>query len=161
MRLDRFWIGEYKNLKDVTVDFDEDHWVTVVIGWNGTGKSNVLEALATLFGDLITQEKAPTFSYKLRYEIHNFQVHIDADPSRKKEKYIIHVADRIGGIKDTALREPEEGSEWIVDGKKIPLAQFLRKRINICRAMFSAIIPALRIACRRSLKNTSQNTTKS
>ena len=127
MRLDRFWIGEYKNLKDVTVDFDEDHWVTVVIGWNGTGKSNVLEALATLFGDLVTQEKAPTFSYKLRYEIHNFQVHIDADPSRKKEKYIIHVADRIGGIKDPALRAPDEGSEWIVDGKKIPLAQFLRK----------------------------------
>ena len=48
-------------------------------------------------------------------------------PARKKEKYIIHVADRIGGIKDPALRAPDEGSEWIVDGKKIPLAQFLRK----------------------------------
>lgn len=127
MRLDRFWIGEYKNLKNVTVDFDEDHWVTVVIGWNGTGKSNVLEALATLFLDLVIQEKEPSFSYKLRYRIHNFQVHIDADPAREKEKYIIHVADRTDGISSHTRREPGEGSEWTVDGKKILLTQFLRK----------------------------------
>ena len=127
MRLDRFWIGEYKNLKDVMVDFDEDHWVTVVIGWNGTGKSNVLEALATLFRDLVMQEKGPTFAYKLRYTIHNFQVHIDADPARKKITYIIYVADRAAKISKSGGRGPGEGAEWSVEGKKIPLAQFLRK----------------------------------
>ena len=55
MRLDKITIGStkdspthcFKNLKNVTVDFDQKHWITVVIGWNGTGKSNVLEALAS------------------------------------------------------------------------------------------------------------------
>ncbi|HCG0729608.1 TPA: hypothetical protein NJJ48_006555, partial [Pseudomonas aeruginosa] len=50
MRLDKLTIGspkksrthQFKNLKNVTIDFEQDHWVTVVIGWNGTGKSNVL-----------------------------------------------------------------------------------------------------------------------
>ncbi len=56
MRLHWLWIDEYKNLKDVTIDFDQGEWITVVIGWNGTGKSNVLEALATLFRDLIMGE---------------------------------------------------------------------------------------------------------
>ena len=97
MRLDWFWIGDYKNLKDVTVDFDQDHWVTVVIGWNGTGKSNVLEALATLFRDLVMGENLdgdknhPTFPYKLCYECQGQWVYIDADPKREKEVYAIRV----------------------------------------------------------------------
>jgi len=100
VRLDHFWIGEYKNLKDVTVDFDEDHWVTVVIGWNGTGKSNVLEALATLFRDLVMGQNLagvknkPSFPYRLRYKMQDqWWVHIDADPSREKETFKIHVKD--------------------------------------------------------------------
>ena len=63
MRLDKLTIGsakdspthQFKNLKNVTIDFDQDQWVTVVIGWNGTGKSNVLEALAIIFRDLIAR----------------------------------------------------------------------------------------------------------
>lgn len=100
MRLDHFWIGDYKNLKDVTVDFDEDHWVTVVIGWNGTGKSNVLEALATLFRDLVMgqnlagDKNRPSFPYRLRYKMRDqWWVHIDADPSRAKDAYKIHIQD--------------------------------------------------------------------
>jgi predicted ATPase len=98
VRLDHFWIGDYKNLKDVTIDFDEGHWVTVVIGWNGTGKSNVLEALATLFRDLVMGENhkgeknKPSFPYRLRYQMHGkWWVHIDADPKRDKESYQIHI----------------------------------------------------------------------
>jgi recombinational DNA repair ATPase RecF len=61
MRLDKLTIGSdkvspshrFKNLKNVTVDFDQDHWVTVIIGWNGTGKSSVLEALALIFRKLV------------------------------------------------------------------------------------------------------------
>jgi len=91
MRLDRFWIGEYKNLKDVMINFDENNWITVVIGWNGTGKSNVLESLATLFRDLVMKKRMPSFQYKLRYKIRDYWVSIDANPKRDGEKYIIHV----------------------------------------------------------------------
>lgn len=105
MRLDKLIIGSakdspthrFKNLKNVTIDFDQDHWVTVVIGWNGTGKSNVLEALAIIFRDMIAKEPKPVFAFKLDYRMgagDNLRhIHIDADPDRKKAAFIIHVAD--------------------------------------------------------------------
>lgn len=101
MRLNHFWIREYKNLRDVSIDFDENNWVTVLIGWNGTGKSNVLEALAALFRDLITekndknQSKRPSFSYKIIYQCHKNLICIDADPTRDRDSYQIHVYNSI------------------------------------------------------------------
>ena len=52
MKLDKLWIKDFKNLKDFTVDFDEGSFVTVVIGWNATGKSNLFEALVIIFRDM-------------------------------------------------------------------------------------------------------------
>jgi AAA15 family ATPase/GTPase len=98
MRLHWLWIGEYKNLKDVTIDFDQGEWITVVIGWNGTGKSNVLEALATIFRDLIMGENnkkernKPSFPYRIKYSCHDNFVHINADPKRTKKPYEIHIS---------------------------------------------------------------------
>ncbi|PKO71559.1 MAG: chromosome segregation protein SMC [Betaproteobacteria bacterium HGW-Betaproteobacteria-14] len=105
MRLDKLTIGsvkespthQFKNLKNVTIDFDQDHWVTVVIGWNGTGKSNVLEALAIIFRDLIGKKRTPAFAFQLAYRMgagKNLRhIHIDADPDREKTPFLIHVAD--------------------------------------------------------------------
>jgi ABC-type transport system involved in cytochrome c biogenesis ATPase subunit len=103
MRLASFTIGseragekqKFKNLKNVTIDFDEDEWITLVIGWNGTGKSNVLEALVMLFRDLITgkdqwgKDDKPSFAYTLRYQCHSKDIEIDADPDRSSEPYKI------------------------------------------------------------------------
>lgn len=100
MRLDYLKIGsakdspthQFKNLKDVCIDFNEDQSITVVIGWNGTGKSNVLEALAIIFRDLIRKEKIPAFAFELKYEIgsgiNKKYVTIQADPDLEKEQYI-------------------------------------------------------------------------
>jgi len=105
MRLDKLTIGsakdspahQFKNLKNVTIDFDQDHWVTVVIGWNGTGKSNVLEALAIIFRDLIAKKRTPAFAFQLIYRMGTGDnvrhIHIDADPDREKEVFLIRVAD--------------------------------------------------------------------
>jgi predicted ATPase len=94
MRLDKLTIGsakdspthQFKNLKNVTIDFDQDHWVTVVIGWNGSGKSNVLEALAIIFRDLITSKRRTPFAYRLQYRMgagdHLRHIFIDSDPDR-------------------------------------------------------------------------------
>jgi predicted ATPase len=120
MRLDKLTIGsartgrkqQFKNLKNVTIDFDQDHWVTVVIGWNGTGKSNALEALAVLFRDLIGKERRPAFAFQLAYRMGAGEtlrhIHIDADPDRAEEPYKIHVAtdDEARG-KNSVLPIPE------------------------------------------------------
>lgn len=139
MRLDWFWISDYKNLKDVTVDFDQAQWVTLVIGWNGTGKSNVLEALAILFRDLVMGENVagiknhPTFPYKLRYECRGKWIYIDADPTRDKDVYAIRVADHEeqGEIRakkadrgsiDKAERDPAKL------GEQISVSQFIKQQ---------------------------------
>ncbi len=49
MRLLRVYIDGYRNLKNVTVDFDKDSLTTVVIGENGSGKSNLIEAIVEVF----------------------------------------------------------------------------------------------------------------
>lgn len=83
MRIDWLWIDQYKNLNDFTIDFSQGHLITVLIGRNGTGKSNVLEALTIIFRDLLTREKKPNIKYRIAYEIRDRWVFIDADPSRK------------------------------------------------------------------------------
>ncbi len=104
MRLDKLTIGsakdspthQFKNLKNVTIDFDEEHWVTVMIGWNGTGKSNVLESLAIIFRDLIAKKRTPAFAFQLSYRMGVGDtlryIHIDADPDREKDAFIIYCA---------------------------------------------------------------------
>lgn len=85
----------FKNLKNVCIAFDKDEWITVVIGWNGTGKSNVLEALATLFRDLImgkdqwNNKNKPSFAYVVRYFCHDKEIEINADPDRASNAYIV------------------------------------------------------------------------
>jgi predicted ATPase len=83
MRIDWLWIDEYKNLKDLTINFSQEHLITVIIGRNGTGKSNVLEALTIIFRDLLTEERRPSIKYRIAYEIRDRWVFIDADPHRR------------------------------------------------------------------------------
>tara|TARA_R110001606_G_scaffold394600_2_gene565656 strand:- start:3473 stop:5134 length:1662 start_codon:yes stop_codon:yes gene_type:complete len=92
MKLDKLWINEFKNLKGIEIDFDQDELVTVVIGWNGAGKSNVIEALVIIFRDL-DLHKEPSFSYKLEYICRGNRIIVEAkDTKVKKEQYkvLIH-----------------------------------------------------------------------
>lgn len=97
----------FKNLKNVCIDFDEDEWITVVIGWNGTGKSNVLEALATLFRDLImgkdqwNNKDKPSFAYVVRYFCHDKEIEIKADPDSAGSAYEV-------SYRELSLRENDK-----------------------------------------------------
>jgi restriction endonuclease S subunit/predicted ATPase len=74
-RLVELWLEDFKNLKDYTVRFDPAHGLNVILGWNGTGKSNLFEALVIIFRDLYEWwEKnrwpdKPMNGYRLCYEI--------------------------------------------------------------------------------------------
>lgn len=143
MRLDKLTIGSdktpingvdthrFKNLKNVTIDFDQEHWVTVVIGWNGTGKSNVLEALAIIFRDLIGKKRTPAFAFKLAYRMGAGEsvrhIHIDADPDRESEPFTIHVALNAEASGEGTLISLIEGDEKAsaLRGKAIKLTTFL------------------------------------
>jgi len=81
--------SRFKNLDNVSIDFDEGHLMTVIVGWNGAGKSNVLEALVCLFRDL-DLGYSPRFAYEIVYNLGDEdglsgeakrQIKIDANPN--------------------------------------------------------------------------------
>jgi predicted ATPase len=69
MRLDRVFIDGFKNLKGLELDFDERQLTTVLIGQNGAGKSNLIEALVQVFRWVDLRRLAPQFRYRVDYRI--------------------------------------------------------------------------------------------
>ena len=51
MKLKSLWIQEYKNLKDFQLDFEKGNHLSILVGNNGSGKSNVLEAISGIFAE--------------------------------------------------------------------------------------------------------------
>ena len=108
MKVDKLHVrSRFKNLENVLVDFDKNNLMTVVVGQNGSGKSNVLEALVAIFRNLDLGE-APPFSYELVYrlgqepkeneELDSWQeITIDADPNRGSlaKQYKVSVIDKV------------------------------------------------------------------
>lgn len=92
MRLDYLKIEKFKNLQDFKIDFDEDSQTTVLVGRNGSGKSNLLEALIIIFRDLDLGEP-PQFGYELGYFCRNYQIKIIAKPENQKERIRIFIKD--------------------------------------------------------------------
>jgi restriction endonuclease S subunit/energy-coupling factor transporter ATP-binding protein EcfA2 len=89
-RLIELWLEDFKNLANYTVRFDPAHSIDVVLGWNGTGKSNLFEALVIIFRDLSKWHeknqwpKIPMKGYQLRYIIDGKTVEISWHPGEMK-----------------------------------------------------------------------------
>lgn len=77
MRLSEITIDEFKNLHNVHVEFDIGSPYTVLVGENGAGKSNFVEALTLVFRNLDLELRAP-FSYRLGYECRGKQIIVQA-----------------------------------------------------------------------------------
>jgi hypothetical protein len=71
MRLDRVFIDGFKNLRNVEVNFDRTRLTTVVIGQNGAGKSNLIEAITDIFRFADMNRGEPRFRYEVDYRIGN------------------------------------------------------------------------------------------
>jgi len=79
MRLQSIYINDYKNLKNFKLDFDGQSFIDVFVGKNGTGKSNLFEAIIKIFQHLYEFDKGDTeldFDYTLKYEIENKETEI-------------------------------------------------------------------------------------
>jgi restriction endonuclease S subunit/predicted ATPase len=83
-------LEDFKNLKNYDVHFDPTQGLDVVLGWNGTGKSNLFEALVIIFRDLHEWwEKnrwpdKPMNGYRLSYEMDEHVVQITWQPAQMK-----------------------------------------------------------------------------
>ena len=75
MKIRSINIDGYKNLRNIEIFMPEDSPVAAVIGNNGSGKSNILEALTQVF-TAVYNEKPVEFRYKICYSIYddNFEI---------------------------------------------------------------------------------------
>jgi predicted ATPase len=85
MKIDYLQINSrFKNLDQVRIEFDEKQLMTVVVGLNGSGKSNVLEALVSIFRNLDLGE-SPIFAYEIKYKLGEGSdekwIRVTADPT--------------------------------------------------------------------------------
>ncbi|WP_233827627.1 AAA family ATPase [Paraburkholderia sp. ZP32-5] len=109
MQLRHLVIPHFRNLREVAIDFATelspipgaatDATPKVIrshalIGQNGTGKSNLIEALVTIFRDVDLNQDA-AFDYTLEYEIRGHIVRIQADTARQKRPYVWVDGDRV------------------------------------------------------------------
>jgi predicted ATPase len=77
VRIETLWLEHYKNLRDVRVEFDSTSPYTVLVGENGSGKSNLLEAITHIFRHLDLDQMAP-FTYSITYTCRHRRISIDA-----------------------------------------------------------------------------------
>lgn len=89
-RLIELWLEDFKNLRDYEVFFNPAQGLDVVLGWNGTGKSNLFEALVIIFRDLTEWSEKnrwpdkPMKGFRLSYEVNQRTVEITWQPGKMK-----------------------------------------------------------------------------
>lgn len=66
LRLKSLYIKDYKNIHERTFDFSGNTGYIALIGLNGSGKSNLLEAIALIFNGILNKKKIP-FEYSIKY----------------------------------------------------------------------------------------------
>lgn len=79
MKLNKLHIkSKFKNLNIKSAfDFSNQNGVSVVIGNNGSGKSNLLEAISSIFACLYDPTIKEEFSYNIQYELSKNKIEID------------------------------------------------------------------------------------
>ncbi|SMF14001.1 AAA family ATPase [Pseudogulbenkiania subflava] len=85
MRLKHLHISQYKNLRDFSLNFDGSSFIDIFVGKNGSGKSNLFEALIEIFRHLDQLGRADNdigFDYTLRYEINEQETEIEWKTSK-------------------------------------------------------------------------------
>jgi predicted ATP-dependent endonuclease of OLD family len=103
--------SRYKNLSNIEFNFKEDKLISLLVGQNGYGKSNLIEILAIIFKSLyqldkLSQAKDWTtekdhFDYELEYECKKSEIKIEC----KYDKFEIQLKDPNGKFKNLTFTE--------------------------------------------------------
>ena len=122
MQLQLIRIPAFRNLRDLDIAFDSHLQPAAgapanaprkpirshaLIGQNGTGKSNLIEALITIFRDVDLDREA-AFNYTLEYSIRGHVVRIEADTSKQKRPFVWVDGDRVSQEYLTKNDPPEK-----------------------------------------------------
>lgn len=100
MKLKKLEIKKYKNLIDFSADFESGKGLSILIGNNGSGKSNVLEAISGIFANAYSAKAIHKFVYSLTYEIKGKEVKLEQTIYRCQ----YYVDGKVTAIKDLAIQ---------------------------------------------------------
>ena len=99
MKLKSLYIQKYKNLAPITINFESGNGLAMLVGNNGSGKSNVLEAISGIFHDLFKGKDSRKIKcdYKLQYTLNEINCVIEQTngflrcygPKFKRREYFI------------------------------------------------------------------------
>ena len=99
VKLKSLYIEKYKNLSPLTIDFEAGNGLTMLVGNNGSGKSNVLEAISGIFHDIFKGKDSRKIKcdYKLVYTLNEVNCKIERTdgflrcygPKFKRREYFI------------------------------------------------------------------------
>jgi predicted ATPase len=87
MKIKKLWISKYKNIEDQLFEFEDEPLITLLVGQNGLGKSNLLEAITCIMRqlDLAENENQLTtntdkyfFDFEILYLSDDNQIEITA-----------------------------------------------------------------------------------
>jgi ABC-type multidrug transport system ATPase subunit len=116
MRINKIYIEEFKNLRDFSINLNEEHMSTVLLGQNAAGKSNLLEALVIIFRDLDLDDQT-LFNYTLEYQCNENILKVEGN------------LDFTSKYKFTLLGLKKEGKiELLHNPKAITKAEILRNK---------------------------------
>lgn len=77
MKLERLEVVVYKNLRELEIFFDVKSSINVLIGNNGSGKSNCLEVLSIIFKSFYEDTiKSLDFNFEIKYQIYSKYVFV-------------------------------------------------------------------------------------
>ncbi|AGG89502.1 AAA family ATPase [Rhodanobacter denitrificans] len=100
MKLRRLWIASFKNLRNCEIAFEQPHLLNAVIGGNGSGKSNLVEAILHILLDTYLN-KTPPFDFHFEYEAQGRHIKLSAADGRlrsivdEQEMLISHFTRRL------------------------------------------------------------------
>ncbi|MEV9600251.1 ATP-dependent nuclease [Aliarcobacter butzleri] len=82
MKLKKLQIGKdnsngYKNLNNCVINFENTAGLTILIGNNGSGKSNLIEVISFIFNKIFSKQLSSiSFKFLIEYEINSKQIRI-------------------------------------------------------------------------------------
>jgi len=115
MRLDKVYIDGFKNLRQLEVDFDERKLTTVLIGQNGAGKSNLIEAITQVFRWVDLHRNEPRFQFRVDYRIQPPDNVVPHPPRVTLSNVPGEPAIRVNGKKVTLTEFDNRKQEWFPD----------------------------------------------
>jgi hypothetical protein len=129
MKLRNLWIGEYRNLRDVSFTFlpgDELYGSTSIgflVGVNGTGKSNALDAIGLIFSHL-DAGIPPGLEFDIEYEIRDLVVRVTTRRGARGAELLAPidaaVLVRPAGDPERSWRPSDARRDWGSSGELLP-----------------------------------------